>query len=92
MNKEESLKEIYEQCCTKSYNRIGLLYPKNKNGKDYIYAQYVDSKGQEQERLTKGIGYPKGATKALALLKTYEHAVLPCTPDVLAIYGATYDN
>ena len=84
------LDKVCDEMSVKEYERIGVLYPRNKHGRQLIYASYIDSKGEPQERLTKGIGYPKGATKALAKLRTYEHPLDP-TPDVLAILGAQYD-
>ena len=87
---EEQLEKVCEEMSVKEYERIGILYPRNKHGRQLIYASYIDSKGEPQERLTKGLGYPDGATQALALLRTYEHPLNP-TPDILAVYGAQYN-
>lgn len=90
MKMTEQLKEVYEKMANREYERIGILYPKMEHGRQFIWAEYIDSKGETQNRRTKGIGYPKGATKALAKLRTYEHPLNP-TPDILAILGTQFD-
>lgn len=89
---KDTLDEIQEICRTKSYTRIGLLYPKHEFGQVCIYARYIDSKGIQQDRLTKGLGYPKGAKRALARLETYEHNFIECTPDILEVFGACFED